>query len=144
MEPVYYLDYTSFPQTQEKLGHWVGVAPNVSDMLCYEILTEKNTIINCSVVRSTLADGQQNRCLGERFPNEPQEVRFQVFPPTPDNLGNDPDIMIGNPHNANNREPTQPSGGNHNFHAIAMTRNGQPDPQAPLNIQDEIEKNLVD
>ena len=153
MEPVYYLDYTSFPQTQEKPGHWVGVAPNVGDMLCYEILTERNTIINRSAVRTALTDEHQNRRLGERFPTEPQEIRFQVFPPTPDNLGNEPDMMIGNP-NPRNREPTQPSGGgNHKFHAIAIVphdgpaivlHDGPQDPRILLDARNAIEKDQVD
>jgi len=60
MEPVYYTDYMSFPQMQEKLGHWVGVASNIGDTLCYEILTDKHTIINRSVVRSATPAEHQN------------------------------------------------------------------------------------
>ena len=47
MEPVYYIGYTSFPQTQEKLGHWVGVA--TGDVTKSQILNPKSQILNLGV-----------------------------------------------------------------------------------------------
>ena len=100
MEPVYYTDYTSFPQTQEKLGHWVGIAPNVGDILCYEILTDKHTIINRSTVRSALPQDQQNRRLGHVFPRDPQQLHFEVFPPQADQMDAGPDMQVGDVDNS--------------------------------------------
>ena len=53
-ERVYYYDpLTSFPESKEKLGRFVGIAENVGDTLTYKILTEKTEQIICrSVVRS--------------------------------------------------------------------------------------------
>ena len=79
MEPVYYMDDVGFPQTREKLGHWIGVAEHVGDVLCFQILTEKRTIINRSVLRSAIPKDMQNKCLGEILPDTPQELRVPVF-----------------------------------------------------------------
>ena len=52
-EPVYYFDpEEKFPHTKENRGHWIGVAHHVGDHLCFEILTEKHTVVERSVVRS--------------------------------------------------------------------------------------------
>lgn len=52
-QPVYYTDTeASFPATKELLGHWVGVASNVGDALCFKIRTvPHNKLIYRSVVR---------------------------------------------------------------------------------------------
>ena len=96
MEPVYYLDDVGFPQTREELGHWIGVARHVGDALCFQILTEKRTIINRSVIRSARPKDMQNKRLGETLPDTPQELRVPVFPDTnPDPNG--PEYMnVGN------------------------------------------------
>ena len=53
-EKVYYYDHsTSFPDSKEKLGRFVGIAENVGDTLFYKILTsDANQIIHRLVVRS--------------------------------------------------------------------------------------------
>ena len=52
-EPVYYLlPDASFPDTKEQLGHFVGIAANTGDAMCYVILTETDTFLVRSVVRS--------------------------------------------------------------------------------------------
>ena len=50
-QPVYYLTPSSFPETKEKLGRWLGPAKNVGDAMTWKILTEKKTIIARSAVR---------------------------------------------------------------------------------------------
>ena len=37
-EPVYYHHTSSFPDSEEKLGYWVGTTHNVGDALCHCIL----------------------------------------------------------------------------------------------------------
>ena len=78
-EPVYYLDDVGFPKTKASLGHWVGVADNVGDVLCFKILTSKRTIIHRSVVRSALPKEHQNKRLDNVFPESPQLFE-PVFP----------------------------------------------------------------
>ena len=96
MEPVYYMDNIGFPQTQEKSGHWVGVAEHVGDALCFQVLTEKRTIINQSVLCSAQPKDTQNKRLGEILPDTPQELRTPVFPDTADPPNAPIDMNIGN------------------------------------------------
>ena len=50
-EPVYYLlPDASFLDTKEQLRHFVGIAANTGDVMCYVILTEKDTFLVQSVV----------------------------------------------------------------------------------------------
>ncbi|MEM7375684.1 MAG: hypothetical protein AAF587_44235, partial [Bacteroidota bacterium] len=75
-EPVYYLDYESFPSTSEKLGHWIGVARNVGDALTYEIYSpETGRILNRSTVRP--AKPNPNFRLG-KLPKGPQPVKMDA------------------------------------------------------------------
>ena len=54
-EEVYYLDTDEkFPHSKELRGWWVGVAHHVGDHMCFEILTEKERVIERSVVRSAI------------------------------------------------------------------------------------------
>ena len=52
-QPVWFLDpSTSFPNSKERRGRFVGFAPNVGDVLTFKILTDDtNKIIHRSVVR---------------------------------------------------------------------------------------------
>jgi hypothetical protein len=55
-----------FPGTKEAMGHWLGVADNVGDALCFYILTDKtHQVIERSVVRSASRPGQRG------FPTDP-------------------------------------------------------------------------
>ena len=56
-EPVlYYKPYSSYPDSKESFGCFVGIAENVGDALTYLMLTaDTQEIICCSVVRSALA-----------------------------------------------------------------------------------------
>ena len=96
MEPVYYMDDVGFPQTREKLGHWIGVAEHVGDALCFQILTEKRTVINRSVLRSATPKDLQNKRLGETLPDTPQELRTPVFPEDEHPSTDHDDMNIGN------------------------------------------------
>jgi hypothetical protein len=61
-EPVYYLDDdTSYPETKEKLGHFLGPAEHCGDELTFWILTSKKTVIARSVVRSALLTAEPNK-----------------------------------------------------------------------------------
>ena len=61
-EPVYYLDPdVSFPDTKEKIGHFLGVAENCGDDLVFWILTGKRTVIARSVCRSALQALEPNK-----------------------------------------------------------------------------------
>lgn len=52
-EKVYYLDpNTSFPETKEKVGYWLGISTNCGDALTYTILTDDTQrLVSRSVVR---------------------------------------------------------------------------------------------
>ena len=95
MEPVYYMDDVGFPQTREKLGHCIGVAEHVGDALCFQVLTDKRTVINRSVLRSAQPKDIQNKRLGEILPDTPQELRTLVFPDTVDPPNKPDDMNIG-------------------------------------------------
>jgi len=61
-EPIYYLDEdASFPETAEKLGHFLGVAEMCGDSLTFWILTSNRSVIARSVVRSALLDKEHNK-----------------------------------------------------------------------------------
>ena len=63
-EPVYYLDPSddSYPSaTKEKLGHFVGIAESVGDVMMYKVLTDDTKkIIYRSTVRSALISSERN------------------------------------------------------------------------------------
>jgi len=50
-QPVYFSDKDSFPDADERLGHWLGVAENKGDTLTYWILSDNKTVIARSLVR---------------------------------------------------------------------------------------------
>jgi hypothetical protein len=60
---VYYHDPNQpDPETKEKSGYWLGLAHNVGDALCYNILTcDTHQVIQRSVVRSASKDRSQNK-----------------------------------------------------------------------------------
>ena len=58
-EPIFYFDQESFPNSSEKPGHFVGIAENKGDALTYWVVTEDNTVLARSVVRSAV-DGEPN------------------------------------------------------------------------------------
>ena len=65
-ERVYYLEFEStFPESRELAGYWVGVAENVGDALTYYILTEDHQSV---VARSVL-----------RHANDPKNPNKRVF-----------------------------------------------------------------
>ena len=101
------MDDVGFPQTREKLGCWVGVAEHVGDALCFQILTDKRTIINRSVLRSARPKDMQNKRLGEILPDTPQELRISVFP-DPISPSNEPDdLNIGNVNDSSDNSTIQ-------------------------------------
>ena len=54
-EPIYVLDTEeSFPHSREIAGRFVGIADNMGDALTYKVLTENNSVIGRSVIRSAL------------------------------------------------------------------------------------------
>ena len=65
-EPVYYHDPigNKFPDTKEKIGHFVGIAENKGDELTFWILTGTGSVISRSVVRSALKVSEQNKREG--------------------------------------------------------------------------------
>jgi len=69
-KPVYYLDLIEhkFPDTKEKIGHFVGIAENKGDSLTFWVLTGKRTVIACSVIRSALNPKEPNKREGTSIP----------------------------------------------------------------------------
>ena len=59
-EPIFYFDQESFPNSCEKEGYFLGIAENKGDALTYWILTEQNTVLARSVVRSA-EEGEPNK-----------------------------------------------------------------------------------
>ena len=72
-ERVYYHNPTDrFPGTKESMGHWLGVADNVGDSLCFYILTDKtHEIIERSVVRSAVRSGRNRAIDPTIIPTDP-------------------------------------------------------------------------
>ena len=67
-QKVYYYDpKSSFPNSKEKLGRFVGIAENVGDMLTYRIQTENHQVISRSVVRPAVNENINLRA--EHFDN---------------------------------------------------------------------------
>jgi hypothetical protein len=61
-EPVYYLDEgASYPETKEKLGHFLGVAEHCGDELTFWILTSKRSVVARSVLWSVLLMSEHNK-----------------------------------------------------------------------------------
>ena len=62
-QPVWYLDpTTSFPESKEKKGRFVGFAPNVGDILTFKILTDDTRhVIYRSVVRPANDKSKDNK-----------------------------------------------------------------------------------
>ena len=74
-QSIYYSEKATFPTTNEKYGHWLGVAENMGDTLTYWILTDKNIVIARSLVRPMedyvtnkrcILDNSQVNVIGER------------------------------------------------------------------------------
>ena len=64
-DPVYYYDdAATFPNSREKLGHWLGPADTFGDALTYYILTDKLTVL----VRSTLWTAKDPETLNLQRP----------------------------------------------------------------------------
>ena len=52
MQPVlYYNKMATYPETNEVLGHFVGIAINVGDALTFKVLTKHDQVLCRSVVR---------------------------------------------------------------------------------------------
>ena len=54
-QPIYYYekgDDYAFPDSKELLGRWIGPCPTTGDIFCSYVLTQKDTIIKRSVLRS--------------------------------------------------------------------------------------------
>ena len=79
-KPVYYYnDGTSYPDTKECIGHFLGVAESCGDKLTFWILTTNRTVIAQSVVCSALQKNEPNKreprpeaCLEGRLPGTEQ------------------------------------------------------------------------
>ena len=83
-EPIYYYEEASFPATEEKFGHWLGVAENQGDALTYFILAENNQILSRSLVRP-ITDTEKNlRCPVSTEQNDPEVAVIEG--------SNDPDV----------------------------------------------------
>ena len=54
-QPIYYYDKitTSFPDSKERIGWWIGVAEHTGDALTYKILTANHRILLRSVICPT-------------------------------------------------------------------------------------------
>ena len=72
-EPVYYATDETFPNVQEDIGHWCGVAENKGDALTYWILTDKNTLLARSLVRP-VSDRENLRTETPMPPSDDTEV----------------------------------------------------------------------
>ena len=68
-EPVYYYDPigNKFPDTKEKIGHFVGIAENKGDELTFWVLTGHRTVIARSVIRSALNSREPNKREGTKI-----------------------------------------------------------------------------
>ena len=64
-QPVYFLDKDIFPETEECLGHWLGVAENKGDTLTYWILTENKKVLAQSLVHP-VDDHEVNHTVEEK------------------------------------------------------------------------------
>ena len=82
---VLFLDpQTSFPESKEKLGRFVGIADNTGDALCYTIyLEDTHSFISRSVVRPITAEHPNLRRLPPPGPTHPRAQLFTADgPPT--------------------------------------------------------------
>ena len=52
-QPIYYYekDATSFPESKEHYGHWLGISENCGDEMTYYVLTNEGQVISRSVLR---------------------------------------------------------------------------------------------
>ena len=50
-QPIYFSDKDIFPNAEERMGHWLGVAENKGDALTYWILAENKQVLARSLVR---------------------------------------------------------------------------------------------
>ena len=67
-QPVYFSDQDAFPDTDERLGHWIGVAENKGDTLTYWTLAENQQVLARSLVRPVSSSEINLRC------QEPSEI----------------------------------------------------------------------
>jgi hypothetical protein len=65
-EPIYYHDPVNnkFPDTQEKIGYFIGIAENKGDELTFWVLTGNGSVIARSVIRSALKAKEVNKREG--------------------------------------------------------------------------------
>ena len=61
-QPVYFSDKEAFPDSDERLGHWIGVAENKGDTLTYWILAENNQVLARSLAHPVEGFEQNIRC----------------------------------------------------------------------------------
>ena len=75
-QPVYFSDKEPFPDSSERLGHWLGVTENKGDTLTYWILTEGNQVLARSLVRLVEEFEENKRCRepGETLDDSVKEV----------------------------------------------------------------------
>ena len=103
-QPIYYYekgnDY-SFPDSKELLGRWLGPCPNTGDIFCSYILTQKDTVIKRSVLRSAYDQPlhmNKRQVDGEAQLNNPLLFGAEDEPsdePTSDPVEFNPQEMIG-------------------------------------------------
>ena len=76
-KPVYYSEESSFPHTQEKFGHWLGVAENKGDALTYLILADNFQVLTWSLV-PPITDTKKNlRCPMTTKQYDPAVARIE-------------------------------------------------------------------
>ena len=79
-EPVYYLEYESFPRSTEKFGYWVGRSLNTGDVLTSRIYDPaKCKVYDSGTVRPANSHYNPNY---RAFPSQPQKIHLPVLSET--------------------------------------------------------------
>ena len=76
-QPIHCSEQDSFPSSQKKLEHWLGVAENTGDALTHWILADNNEVLAHSLVRP-VADGEINKHVSVAV--EPEDNCSLDFP----------------------------------------------------------------
>jgi Reverse transcriptase (RNA-dependent DNA polymerase) len=113
-EEVYYLDTDErFPHSKEVKGWWVGVAHHVGDHMCFEVYTEKERVIERSVLRPVFTNPNKLKDnIAREMSHSPNEairtdIPASTEPITFDDL-NDPSPHINISSNSDDNEVHDP------------------------------------
>jgi hypothetical protein len=84
-EPVYFWDpVKGFPYEKKRIGRWIGVAENYTDIMAFYILTESGKVIVRKSVRALSQDERKSPAVLEEMTRVDVGIRSKIGDPVKD------------------------------------------------------------